>query len=197
MVASNRVHRSNCLAALRFPLPAVAAFCASLLALAAWARAESADFDPFESRSVAPAVAEAPALSAEARERLLLASVGEHLSGSARLLTTIANSDDSAALADQSDWAASLAVTNRLYRTAAERSGQRRIVALLDELEPLLLELANAPVDSKEELSVTQQRIEQKDLLFKLRVAGDRLERSSRPSGSASDARHRTPTATS
>jgi hypothetical protein len=147
--------------------------------------------------AVGPALAQTPALSVEARERLLLASVSEHFDGSARLLTTIANSDDAAALADGRDWAASLAVTNRLYRSAAERSGQRKIVALLDELEPLLLELANAPVDSKEELSVTQQRIEQKDLLFKLRVAGDRLERSSRTPGSASDARRPNPTTTS
>ena len=140
---------------------------------------------------VAPVLAEAPALSVEARERLLLASVSEHLDGSARLLTTIANSGDAKTLVDERDWAASLAVSNRLYRTAAERSGQRRIVALLDELEPLLLELANAPVESKEELSSTQQRIDRTDLLFKLRVAGDRLERSSKP---APEPRSRTTT---
>lgn len=141
---------------------------------------------------VTPAIAEAPALSVEARERLLFASVGEHLDGSARLLTTIANSGDAKTLVDERDWAASLAVTNRLYRTAAERAGQRKIVALLDELEPLLLELAHAPADSKEELSSTQQRIDRTDLLFKLRVAGDRLERTPK-SASVS----RTPTATS
>ena len=143
---------------------------------------------------VAPVVAEAPALSTEARERLLLASVGEHFDGSARLLTTIANSGDAKSLVNERDFAASLAVTNRLYRTAAERAGQRKIVALLDELEPLLLELANAPVDSKEELSSTQQRIDRTDLLFKLRIAGDRLERSSRPPAAASDSRTRTAT---
>jgi hypothetical protein len=145
--------------------------------------------------TVPPAVAEAPALSEGARERLLLASVGDHLDGSARLLTTIANSSDAATLGEKRDWAASLAVTNRLYRAAAERSGQRKIVALLDELEPLLLELANAPAespDSIEELSATKERIDQKDLLFKLRVTGDRLERSVRDAS-----RSRTPTATS
>jgi hypothetical protein len=127
------------------------------------------------------------ALSPAARERLLFASVSEHFDGSARLLTAIANApaegDD---LADESRWAADLAVSNRLYRSAAERAGQRRIVALLDELEPLLLELANSPSDSADDLTATQRRIDDNDLLFKLRVAGDRLERSSRPASRAS-----------
>ena len=127
--------------------------------------------------------ADLPALSQEARDRLLLAALSDHLDGSERLFTSIANAPDSAdatLLRDKSRWAASLAVSNRLYRRAAERSGQRRIVALLDELEPLLVELANAAPDpdaAADEIATTQQRLEEKDLLFKLRVAGGRLER--------------------
>lgn len=123
------------------------------------------------------------ALSPEARERLLLASVSDHLGGSERLLASIANSPsgDVATLAEQRRWAASLAASNRLYRSAAERAGQRRIVALLDELEPLLLELAHAPTDSPDELPAAQRRIEENDLLFKLRVAGERIDRNARP----------------
>ncbi len=120
-----------------------------------------------------------PALSAAARERLLLASVESHLAGSERLLTRVTNAapTDAAALAEESVWAGALVSSNRLYRTAAERSGQRRIVALLDELEPLLLELAHSSDAAPDDLAAAQRRIEQTDLLFKLRVTGERLQR--------------------
>lgn len=131
----------------------------------------------------APELARTQGLSDGARERLLLASVSNHLGGSERLFAQIANDPpaDAEAIAAQRRWAAALAGSNRLYRTAAERAGQRRIVALLDQLEPLLLELANAPDDAAGELSAAQRRIDENDLLFKLRVAAERAERDSRP----------------
>ncbi len=121
----------------------------------------------------------ATGLSTGARERLLLASVESHLAGSERLLTRVANAapTDAAALAEESAWATALVSSNRLYRRAAERSGQRRIVALLDELEPLLLELAHSTDAAPEDLQATQRRIDHTDLLFKLRVTGERLQR--------------------
>jgi hypothetical protein len=172
--------------------PGFALAAAAALALAAGILIGRGSREP-----VPQVIAEAPALSVEARERLLLASVSAHLDGSERLFTTIANSSDAATLAEQSEWAASLAVTNRLYRAAAERSGQRKIVALLDELEPLLLELAHAASDATatdDELSATKRRIDQKDLLFKLRVAGDRLGRSTRSAPPIPKAQNRTAT---
>ncbi len=129
-----------------------------------------------------PGDAAATGLSTDARERLLLAAVENHLAGSERLLTRLANAapTDASALAEESAWAAALVSSNRLYRRAAERSGQRRIVALLDELEPLLLELANTanPAElAPNDLRAAQRRIEKTDLLFKLRVTGERLQR--------------------
>lgn len=122
---------------------------------------------------------QATALSAAARERLLLASVEDHLAGSERLLTRVTNAvpGDAAALAEESAWAEALVSSNRLYRRAAERSGQRRIVALLDQLEPLLLELAHSEGAAPDDLAAAQRRIEHTDLLFKLRVTGERLQR--------------------
>lgn len=175
--------------------PAFALAAAATLALAAGILIGRGSREPV--LPTPPVTAESTALSVEARERLLLASVSEHLDGSERLFTTIANSSDASTLAEQSEWAASLAVTNRLYRAAAERSGQRKIVALLDELEPLLLELAHASSDATataDELSATKRRIDQKDLLFKLRVAGDRLERSTRSAPPVPKAQTRTAT---
>jgi len=121
----------------------------------------------------------ASGLSAAARERLLLASVESHLAGSERLLTRVTNAapTDATALAEESAWAEALVQSNRLYRRAAERSGQRRIVALLDELEPLLLELAHSEAAAPDDLANAQRRIENTDLLFKLRVTGERLQR--------------------
>ena len=121
----------------------------------------------------------ATGLSAAARERLLLASVESHLAGSERLFTRITNAapTDAAALAEESAWAEALVSSNRLYRRAALRSGQRRIVALLDELEPLLLELAHSDGAAPDDLAAAQRRIEHTDLLFKLRVTGERLQR--------------------
>ena len=121
----------------------------------------------------------ATGLSTGARERLLLASVESHLAGSERLLTRLANAtpSDAGALAEESAWAAALVSSNRLYRRAAERSGQRRIVALLDELEPLLLELAHSTDAAPDDLQAAQRRIDNTDLLFKLRVTGERLQR--------------------
>lgn len=118
-------------------------------------------------------------LSAGARERLLLASVESHLAGTERLLTRVTNAapTDATALAEESAWAEALVASNRLYRRAAERSGQRRIVALLDELEPLLLELAHSTDAAPDDLAAAQRRIENTDLLFKLRVTGERLQR--------------------
>ncbi|MEO8195217.1 MAG: hypothetical protein ABI689_00695 [Thermoanaerobaculia bacterium] len=132
-----------------------------------------------ESGNPAGDAAVATGLSPAARERLLLASVESHLAGSERLLTRVTNAapTDTATLAEESAWAEALVSANRLYRRAAERSGQRRIVALLDELEPLLLELAHSEGAAPDDLAAAQQRIEHTDLLFKLRVTGERLQR--------------------
>ena len=133
-------------------------------------------------------------LSAAARERLLLASVESHLAGSERLLTRVTNAapSDAAALAEESAWAEALVQSNRLYRRAAERSGQRRIVALLDELEPLLLELAHSEGAAADDLAAAQRRIEHTDLLFKLRVTGERLQRDAGASRSTKSTANRT-----
>lgn len=145
-------------------------------------------------RSVEPSavVAAGQSFSAAARERLLDASVSSHLESSSLLLIDLTHAAPDQQLGDERVWAASLLAENRLYRRAAERAGQRRIVALLDELEPLLVELANwptgpaGPVEPSEsggppaggEITSLQHRIDERDLLFKVRVVGARLRSS-------------------
>jgi hypothetical protein len=117
-----------------------------------------------------------PPLPAETRERLLEASFAAHLGSSERLLAELANSprDGGDLAAEERRLAAALLESNRLYRVAAERAGQRRIAALLAELEPLLAELSHAG-DGDGTLASARQHLESRDLLFKVRVTRSRI----------------------
>lgn len=109
------------------------------------------------------------ALPAAARQRVLAAALTEHLESSERLLVQVSN--DPAALDEERRWAAALLDSNRLYRLAAEHAGQRRVAALLGELEPLFAELANPPSDAAPaDLRAAREQISQQDLLFKVRI---------------------------
>ena len=65
---------------------------------------------------------------------------------------------------------------NRLIRQSAEQSGDGAIVSVLEDLERVLLEIANAPADaSSNELTDLQSRITTEDLLFRLRVIASEM----------------------
>jgi hypothetical protein len=122
----------------------------------------------------------APRLTAEARQRLLVATLAEHLERSERLFTELDNlhEGEAAALAGERDAARELLADNRLYRVAAERGGRGGIAALLGELEPVLLELAHLPPEpDAADVELLRRRIESRGLLFKTRVASDLLQR--------------------
>ncbi|MEM1180971.1 MAG: hypothetical protein AAGM22_21705 [Acidobacteriota bacterium] len=128
-------------------------------------------------------VADAAALSAEARERLLATALTRHLGQSERLLTDFVNASDAGASGDELErvWAAELLASNRLYRRAAEAAGQRRIARLLAELEPVLLELAHlrasdVPEQPDGEAEALRRRVDERGLLFKVRVTERRLD---------------------
>ncbi|GMU65548.1 MAG: hypothetical protein AMXMBFR36_18220 [Acidobacteriota bacterium] len=125
-----------------------------------------------------PAAVEASldALSPEARDRLLAAALAGHLDSSERLMVELVN-DGQPSDEMERQMAATLLESNRLYRSAAERAGQRRIAAVLAELEPLLAELANAPADG-DVTAAARERIDAQDLLFRVRVTRGNLTRS-------------------
>ena len=112
---------------------------------------------------------------AGARRRVLLASVAGHLDASERLLTELVNREPDSGAESERELAAALLSSNRLYRAAADRAGQRRIVVLLDQLEPVLLELANAPAGEAGD-GDGRRLAESEDLLFKVRIVGGSLE---------------------
>ena len=103
--------------------------------------------------------------------RLLLLVVNDHLESSGRVLLEVANAGTDTQLNAQPRRAEDLVAANRIYRQTATQRGDERIAELLADLEPILLELANAggSLEGKK-LADLQRRIESKGLLFKVRV---------------------------
>ena len=107
----------------------------------------------------------------ESQNRVLLVVVGDHLETSERMLAELANADPKQTFDLSGERAADLVSSNRIYRQTAATRGDRRIAALLSDLEPILVELAHAGKTlSPDELASIQKRIESKQLLFKVRV---------------------------
>jgi hypothetical protein len=127
----------------------------------------------------------------EPSNRILLVVVGEHFDQSERVLVELTNltPDGSTDISGTRDRAQELLESNRLYRTTATTRGEEDVATLLDELEPVLLQLAHAPSQvSAEELRSMQKRVETKGLVFKLRVVRADVNRDARtpPSPSTS-----------
>lgn len=118
-----------------------------------------------------------------ARERILLITVADHLDRSQVMLLELLNADTAGGVEFDRDRAAGLVADNRLYRQAATRDGDAATVAILDELERVLLEVENAPEKwSGDELNVLRDAIDNKGLILKVRVLGSQArERVLRP----------------
>jgi hypothetical protein len=124
---------------------------------------------------------EPPATVAQADpRRVVLAAVGDHLERSQMLLTELMNnsSTDSAGIANQQELARNLLDDNRIYRQSAQRAGDPEVAHVLDDLERVLVEVANAPPDlSASNVQEVRNRLRSQDLLFKLHVLGMRISR--------------------
>jgi hypothetical protein len=111
-------------------------------------------------------------------ERVLNAAVGDHLDRTQMMLVELANAetDHGDVLAGEQARAADLVAANRLMRQSALQSGDAAIVDILEDLERVLLEVANAPADaSSNELTDLQSQITAQDLLFRLRVIASEM----------------------
>jgi hypothetical protein len=108
------------------------------------------------------------------RESVLLADLGEHLDRSQTMLVELVTAEPDTASIDlttERERAEELVTANRLYRQAADQSGDVAVSQLLDELERLLVELAAGPDQlPTEDMEKVKQRITAKDLLFKVRI---------------------------
>lgn len=116
--------------------------------------------------------------------RVLAANLASHLEQSQRLLTTYVNSapEDVFDVYLEKAWIGILLTSNRLYRSAAEKTGQQRVVAVLDEMELVLLNLSHLPVDiTSEQLADQQNIVRDQGTLFRLRILSRNLEQQLAP----------------
>jgi hypothetical protein len=119
-----------------------------------------------------------------ARERVLDAEVEEHFERSQRVLSELVNLDavSSVALASDRERAADLVAAGRVYRRTADALGETATSELLEDLERVLLDVANGSADpTPREIESWRDRIDQQDLVFRLRVVGAELRRRQGP----------------
>ncbi len=132
-----------------------------------------------QSVSPAPQQAQAPAPDGPAastiRERVMLAALGEHLDRTERTLVELVNSEPGQRvdISAEQQWARDLIEANRLYRQTAGGPASPALAQVLEDLEPVLLEIANSPSRiTSEQFEALRTRIESRSLLFKVRVSG-------------------------
>jgi hypothetical protein len=120
-----------------------------------------------------PTIEPTTASTQQQRDRILLVVVGDHLDDSERMLVELTNltAKEDIDVSTEQQRAEELLLTNRLYRRTALDRGEDRVATLLDELEPMLLQIAHGPSQlTPDELRKVQKRVETKQLVFKLRV---------------------------
>lgn len=112
------------------------------------------------------------------RDRALFIAVANHLERSEMLLLELVNVDGDAGVnvAAERLLASELKNDSQLYRQAASNAGELGVAELLESIEILLVELANGPEDVQSgDLQILRQRLDDGDLLFRVRVVGSRL----------------------
>ena len=138
----------------------------------------------------------AQGLSQESRDRLLLAAALDHLDQAEVFLVGLKNDDGAAAgghFALARSRAAELVLSNRLLRgslheargdagestPAGSRAG---LSVVLEDLEPLLLEIAHAPDGlAQADIDMLRARLRERGTLIRLRAVQDRIQRENSP----------------
>lgn len=155
-----------------FPQWALAGGVAALV-LAAFVAGRFSGGDP-----ASPAAGGAAVVAEIAPNRVLQAEVGDHLDRTQMMLVELVNAgtDHTDVFAAEQARAADLVAVNRLIRQSVEQSGDAAVADVLEDLERLLLEIANAPADAtSNELTDLQSRITTEDLLFRVRVIAQEM----------------------
>jgi len=116
----------------------------------------------------------------QVRERVLLVAVGDHLERSQMILVELANASTAKGTLDisyEQRTAEDLLEANRLYRQTAASTGDVGTQNLLEDLERVLLEIAHSPAAvSTKQLEDLRSQIEDRGILFKVKVFGSQLE---------------------
>ena len=133
----------------------------------------------------APAPSQAAATPADqSNEGVLVLAVVDHLDRSQMVLIELMNADldqPVVNITSEQSRARDLVAANRLYRASAAQAGDDTTGDVLDELERVLIEIANAPEDaSKTELDALRARIASRGLLFRVRVVNSEMRQRER-----------------
>jgi hypothetical protein len=126
-----------------------------------------------------PAVAKA----SSPRERVMLAALDEHFETTQALLVDLMNapeaggSDNAGAdLSFERITAGELVSSGRLYRVTARQNGDMQFARMLDDLEPVLVDVAHAPDRiTRNDLQSLRARIDDASLLFKVRALSNEI----------------------
>lgn len=116
------------------------------------------------------------------RERVLVVAVGEHLGKSEMVLMELSNAQPAGGakklinISTEQKRAENLVEENRLYRQTALSSGDTAMASTLDELERVLLDVANSPDEvTPAQFESIQKRIAEQGILLKVRVVQQEL----------------------
>jgi hypothetical protein len=131
---------------------------------------------------VAPA-GQAISKASNPRERVMLAALDEHFETTQTLLVDLMNGPDAgssdSAAADFSferTTAGELVSSGRLYRVTARQNGDVQFARMLDDLEPVLVDVAHAPDRmTRNDLQSLRARIDDASLLFKVRALSNEI----------------------
>jgi len=122
------------------------------------------------------------------RERILVVAVGDHLSKSEMFLVELSNAEPNSGpgklvnISAEQHRAEDLLEENRLYRQTALQEGDQVMASTLDELERVLLDVANSPDEiTPARFQSIRQRLESRGILFKVRVIRQGLRDRSNP----------------
>jgi len=155
-----------------FPQWALAGGVAALLVAAFWA-GRVTGIDPAN-----PSATTGGAVAQVEPGSVLRTAVGDHLDRTQMMLVELVNADTDHAdvLAGEQARAADLVAANRIMYQSALRSGDTQMVDILEDLERVLMEIANAPpAVSSKEITDLQSQITSEDLLFRLRVIASEM----------------------
>ena len=116
------------------------------------------------------------------RERVLVVAVGEHLGKSEMILMELSNAQPPVSgnklinISTEQKRAEDLVEENRLYQQTAKNSGDTAMASTLDELQRILLDVANSPDEvTPAQFASIQKRIAAQGILLKVRVVRQEL----------------------
>jgi hypothetical protein len=130
--------------------------------------------------------------ASKVRERVLVVAVGEHLGKSEMILMELSNAQPAEGgkklinISTAQKRAEDLVEENRLYRQTALEGGDNAIASTLDQLQRVLLDVANSPAEvTPAQFESIQKRIAAQGILLKVRVVRQELRAEAAGSKSA------------